>query len=427
MTIMMTKVNSALPGSDDITRVELQNGITVLCRENFNSPSVVLSGYLSGGSLFDPHEKLGLADFTASSLMRGTQKRDFQGVYDALESVGASFGFDGRTHTVGFGGRSLSEDLPLLLDVLSDSLREPIFPVEYVERLRGQYLAGLALRAQDTGDMAEMVFDEILYAGHPYGLPSDGYPETIEAITRDDLVAFHRETYGPRGMVVSVVGAVDADAAVTLVEQILGDWANPVQRETFPVAEMQPLSERVQRHYRIAGKSQADLMLGFLGPKRRDSDYMAASLGNSVLGRFGMMGRIGDVVREKAGLAYYAYSSISAGAGPGAWFVSAGVNPANLEKAIDLILEELATFARNGVTKEELSDNQANYIGRLPLSLESNQGVAGTLLNIERYALGLDYYRKYADLVRAVTQDDIVAVAQKYIEPVRVAIATAGP
>ncbi len=423
----MTKLNSALPGSDDITRVELKNGITVLCRENFNSPSVVLSGYLSGGSLFDPDEKLGLADFTASSLMRGNQKRDFQGIYDALESVGASFGFDGRTHSVGFGGRSLAEDLPLLLDLLSNSLRQPTFSVEHVERLRGQYLAGLALRAQDTGDMAEMIFDEILFAGHPYSLPDDGSPETIAAITRDDLVAFHRETYGPRGMVISVVGAVEAASAVAQVEEILGEWENPAQPDVLVVPEMQPLAERTQRHHTIAGKSQSDLLLGFLGPKRRDADYMAASLGNSILGRFGLMGRIGDAVREKAGLAYYAYSSLSAGTGPGAWYVSAGVNPANLEQAIDLILAELESFARKGVTKEELADNKANYIGRLPLSLESNQGVAGALLNIERHQLGLDYYLNYADTVNAVTREQILAVAQKYIEPARVAIATAGP
>jgi zinc protease len=154
---------------------------------------------------------------------------------------------------------------------------------------------------------------------------------------------------------------------------------------------------------------------------------MAASLGNSILGKFGLMGRIGDSVREKSGLAYYAYSSLSAGRGPGAWYVSAGVNPSNIEKAIDLIIKELETFIESGVTEEELLDNQTNYIGSLPLSLQSNSGVAGALLNIERYDLGLDYYRQYPDLVRAVTRDDILTVAQKYIEPHRLVIATAGP
>jgi zinc protease len=154
---------------------------------------------------------------------------------------------------------------------------------------------------------------------------------------------------------------------------------------------------------------------------------MAAVLGNSVLGQFGMMGRIGESVRKKSGLAYYAYSNVSAGIGPGAWTVSAGVNPGNVKKASDLILKELKRFIKSGVTKTELSDSQANFIGRLPLSMESNGGVANALLNIERYELGLDYYHRYADLVKAVKPADVLEVARKYIDPDRLAVATAGP
>jgi zinc protease len=150
-------------------------------------------------------------------------------------------------------------------------------------------------------------------------------------------------------------------------------------------------------------------------------------LGNNILGQFGMMGRIGDVVREQSGLAYYAYSQLSAGIGPGAWYVSAGVNPANLEKAMELVKQELKRYVDEGITAEELADSQANYVGRLPLSLESNGGVAGALLNIERYGLGLDYYRQYPDLVRGVTVDEVLETARKFIDPERLVIATAGP
>ena len=418
--------NKAYPGADDITRVELENGITVLCRSNFNSPSIVLRGNLPAGTLFDTEDKLGLADFTASMLMRGTEKNDFQSIYDALESVGASFGFSANTHTMGFGGRALTEDLPLLMEMLSEGLRKPTFPTEHLERLRAQHIAGLAMRDQDTGDMAELVFDEILYHDHPYRHTGDGTAETVQTITRDDLVAFHQKHYGPRNMVVAVVGAIEADDAVKQVEAILGDWQNPDQPPKPTVTDMPPLEEQTRRHHSIAVKSQTDLMMGFLGPKRLDTDYMAASLGNSILGRFGLMGRIGDSVREKSGLAYYAYSSVSAGQGPGAWYISAGVNPTNVEKAIDLITKELEVFIKDGVTEEGLQDNKSNYIGSLPLSLESNSGVASALLNIERYDLGLDYYRQYPNLVRAVTRDDILAVARKYIEIERLAIATAG-
>jgi zinc protease len=153
---------------------------------------------------------------------------------------------------------------------------------------------------------------------------------------------------------------------------------------------------------------------------------MAASLGNSVLGQFGMMGRVGKSVREKSGLAYYVYSGLSAGLGPGSWSVSAGVSPANVKKAGDLIVKELKRFIKGGVTKEELLDSQANFIGRLPLSLESNGGVAGALISMERYSLGLDYYRRYPDLVKSVTPSDVLKVARKYIDPDRLVVAVAG-
>jgi zinc protease len=164
-----------------------------------------------------------------------------------------------------------------------------------------------------------------------------------------------------------------------------------------------------------------------VGPQRNSPEYMPASLGNSVLGQFGMMGRIGEVVREKSGLAYYASSSMGAGIGPGSWEVNAGVNPKNLKKAIDLIEKELHRFVKDGVTKKELSDSQANFIGRLPLSLESNGGVVSALLSIERYELGLDYYHRYADMVRNVTRGDVLETARKFIDPDRLVISTAGP
>src|SRR5262245_31322209 len=146
--------NSALPGPGDIHREVLSSGITILTRSNFNSPSIVVSGYFQTGALFDPDIKLGLADFVTSALMRGTKKRSFDKIYHELESVGASLGFSSGVHTSGFNGRSLAEDLPLLLNLLAESLITPIFPKVEIEKLRAQLLTGLAIRAQDTLDMA---------------------------------------------------------------------------------------------------------------------------------------------------------------------------------------------------------------------------------------------------------------------------------
>jgi zinc protease len=424
---MKTINHHSLPGSDDITRTILPGDITVLARANFNSPSVVIGGYLPCGSLFDTDDKLGLATFTALALLRGSKKRNFQKIFDDLESTGASLSFSAGGHTAGFTGRSLAEDLPLLLDILADSLRHPIFPDDQVERLRTQILTGLSIRAQDTAEMASITFDQIVYGSHPYARPDDGWPETIQAITRNDLIDFHRIHYGPRGMVLAIVGAVNPKTITDRVASVLGSWHNRSQPDLPSLPELKPLKKTIIRKVKIPGKSQTDLVIGSSGPRRKDPEFMPASLGNSVLGQFGMAGRIGEVVREKFGLAYYAMSSLNAGIGPGSWDVSAGVNPVNVQKARDLILEELSRFVDKGVTAEELSDSKSNFIGRLPLSLESNAGVVGALLNIERFDLGLDYYRKYPDFVRAITPDEVLAAARKYLHPDKLAIAIAGP
>ncbi|MBE0671842.1 MAG: insulinase family protein [Anaerolineales bacterium] len=417
----------SLPSPKDIYKTVLSNGITVLTRSNFNSPSVSMGGYLPAGAIFESDEKLGLADFVASSLMRGTKIRSFDTIYNELESVGASLGFDSGVHNTSFGGRSLVEDLPLLLKLLSESLQYPAFPKDEIERLRAQFLTGLAMRAQDTSDMADMALDQMLFDGHPYSRPSDGFPETIQSITRKDMQKFHRLHFGPRGMVIAIVGAIHPKKAVEAVEKFLGGWQVPGQGEAAVLPPHKPVRKSMRRHHTIAGKSQTDLLIGSVGPSRKAPEYLSASLGNSVLGQFGMMGRIGDVVREKSGLAYYAYSALDSGIGPGRWDVAAGVNPANVKKAIDLIEKELRRFVKSGVTKEELADSQENYIGRLPLSLESNNGIVSALLNIHRYDLGMDYYQRYANMVRAVTREDVLETARKYIDPDRLVISTAGP
>lgn len=423
----MVDKTKSLPGPEDIYREVLPNGIIVLTRANFNSPSVVLAGYLEAGALFDPEEKLGLAEYTTAALMRGTRTRTFDEIYNSLESVGASLGFSTGVHKSGFNGRALAEDLPLLLDLLSEALTAPAFPKGEMEKLRAQLLTGLAIRAEDTGDMASMVFDQIIFKDHPYSRPEDGYPETIQSIKRGDLVRFHREHYGPRGLVIALVGAVEPEQAVRQVKRALGGWQVEDQKEAPELPPLKRLKKTIVRHHRIKGKSQSDLVIGTNGPMRRDPEFMSASIGNNILGQFGLMGRIGDVVREKSGLAYYAYSSLNAGLGPGSWEVSAGVNPQNVKKASDLIKEELKRFVQDGVTEQELADTKANFVGRLPLSLESNGGVANALLNMERHSLGLDYYHRYEALVNDVTAERVLSTARKFIDPERLAIAVAGP
>jgi zinc protease len=417
----------SLPGPDSILRRELANGIVILARENFASPSVVISGYLVAGSLGETRQDAGLAHLTALALMRGTKERSFNQIFESIESIGARLSIGASTHRTFMQGKALAEDLHVLLSLLSEVLRNPTFPKSQIERLKGEQLTALAIRDQDTGAQAQLAFDELTYKDHPYSLPTSGYKETISEISTTNIRAFHRQRFGPQGMVLVVIGAVEAEVAFAAVEEALGEWRNPRQHahpELPPVGKPSGLLRKVVY---LPGKSQCDIVLGAPGPSRFDEDYLAASLGNSILGRFGMYGRIGDAVRESAGLAYYAYSSVSGGPGPGPWQVIAGVNPDGVEKAIDLIRTEIRKFVTKRVTKRELFENQANYIGRLPLQLESNEGVAGALLHVERYGLGLDYYQRFPNLVTVVTRDDIIRAAKRYLDPDHLAIAIAGP
>ena len=417
----------ALPSAKNITRVVTANGITVLIRQNFNSPTLSIKGYVMSGSIFDPDDKLGLSYLTASGLMTGTTQRDFQSIYNEIESIGASMGFSSGTLTTSFSAHCLSEDLASILQLMADSLRNPVFPKKEFNRQKNQMLTALKIRSQDTSEMAALLFDEIIYAGHPYQRPEEGYEETIQAIKREDLAEFYQSHYGPRGMVIVIVGAVDPTAAVDAIKQALGDWENPHQAFMPEIPPATALLETIRKNHSIPGKSQVDLVMGGLAPDRYSPDYQTLRVGNNILGEFGMMGRIGQRVREESGLAYYAYSSLSISLGPGAWELIAGVNPKNLEQCIELMTDEVRKFVSEPVTEDELADSKSYFLGRMPLLLESNSGVAISLLNIEHFNLGLDYFLHYPELVQAVTAEEILQASRKYLDPDRLAIAVAGP
>jgi zinc protease len=417
-----------LPGSDNVTRVELPNGITVLTRANPISPSVVINGSMRGGSELETPELLGVADFSASARLRGTENFAMHTLYARLEEVGASLGIGSGFHTTSFSGRALTEDLDLLLELAAEGLRRPIFPEAEIEKLRAQILTSLALSAQDTGDMAIDTFDRLLYGDHPLGRSSDGTPETIRAITRQDLLDFHQRHSGPQGMIVVIVGGITPEEAVAKVARHLGDWHNPAQILAPPLPPVPPLTATVREHVKLAGKSQTDIVLGGAAPDRFSPYFRPAHIGNQILGVFGMMGRLGQALREDANLAYSVGSSYGWGlSGPGEWSIAAGVAPEDTEQALDLILAEVRRFASTPVSAEELADTQNDLIRGLSFSFETNGAVASALRFVEQYGLGLDYYRQLPAQIEAVTPAQILEVAAAYYDVERIAIASAGP
>jgi zinc protease len=418
---------TSLPGPDDTLRQELPNGITLLVRENALSPTVVVNGYLEIGAEDEPRDKAGLAGFVTDVMERGTQRRAFSDLYEEVESIAASFGLSASTHITTFGAKGLAEYLPLLLDILDDVLRNPAFRAEQVERARAEILTSIQEREHSTRRTAALTFHELAYPpAHPYHRSLLGYSDTIARITRDDLVDFHARYTAPQGMVIVVVGAVKAADVVEAITATFGDWqaTRPARRELPPVP---PLAERREKRIALPDKTQSDLVLGWPGPARTHPDFVPCFVANTVLGVFGMYGRLGKSVRSTNGLAYYAYSKVDGGKGPGPWRVVAGVNPANVDRALELVLTELRTLREAPVPEEELNDSRSYLTGSLPLRLETNEGVAQALINIERYDLGMDYLQQYAEMIAGVTPDQVQAVAQRWIDPEHYALAIAEP
>jgi len=417
-----------LPGPENIVRQEFSNGIVALARANFTSPSVVIQGLLQAGSVDEPAEKAGLAAFAAEMLTRGTTTRTFAEINEAVESVGASLWVDGGLHMTSFGAKCLVEDLPLILEILADVLQNPSFPPIEVEKVRGEIMTGLQQRDNNTRAMADLTFRALVYPEpHPYGRSSDGYRHSIPEITRDDLLSFYQDYYRPLGMMVVLVGAIEPEKGLGMLNRAFQNWQPSTPRPPQNLPPIQRLASVQRKSVTLAGKTQSDLVLGCPGLARKDPDYLAAKLANSVFGVFGMMGRLGDHVRDELGLAYYVFSRLEAGLGAGPWAVIAGVNPRNVDRAVAAILDEIRRLRETPVSDEELNDSKAYLIGSLPLQLETNEGVATAILDMELYQLGLDYLQRYEGLVRAITTEDVQRVARMYLDPESYALAIAGP
>jgi len=413
-------------GPTTVTRHQFSNGIVALVHENHSSPTVAISGDLLPGSIHEPVDRLGVASLTAAMLRRGSGQHSHQDINRLLDNVGASLGLNSSRDETSFDGRALAADADLLLELLAEMLREPTFPEVELQRLCGQTLTQIGLLHMDTAYRAESAFEAALYGPeHPYGRTEVGTRQSIQAITRDDLVTFHSR-YDPASLVLAVVGDVQTEAVLGRLEALLGDWQPQAGRTSRAVPPVALPAAPVERREQVPGKSQADLVLGVLGMVRYSTDYFAAVIADTILGRLGLMGRLGDVVRDQQGLAYYVSSDLQAGPQTSPWYVYAGVNPSQVDRAVQSIKGELARMRDDLVAAEELEDCQTYLAGVMPLRLETNRGVAHFVLNIEEYGLGLDYPARYPDLVRAVTREQVRDVMARYWPPNQHVLAVAG-
>ncbi len=419
-------MSTSMPDSTTILRDRFNNGTTLLAYPNPTSPAVYFTGYMQPGVIADPEGMQGLASFTTDMLMTGTKRLNFQRLHDKIESIGASLSLGTGHLSTTFFGQCLREDLETIWSLLVEVVQEPAFAEKQYKRVRNQILTGIAIQNQDTAEMASQAFNHALFGSHPYAHPEIGYAQTVSGIRLDQLESFHPTHYGPNGLVLAVSGGIEPELARDIFSRTIGDWQNHGQLPPESLPPFTPPERSIRSHVTLEGKNQSDLILGVPAPKTISRDYQVCSIGNSILGRYGMMGRIGKAVREKAGLAYEVSSHLGAGIGPTAWSIVAGVNPENLDKAISLLLQELERFRSEPVTQQELQDVKTQALGRLPISLETNAGIASILVSIERYGYSLDHLHQLPAIIESVTASEVLDAAQRYWDLDKLVITSAG-
>jgi zinc protease len=408
-------------------REVLPNGTVLLVQETAFSPAVTINLAFRAGSLEEPDDRPGLAWFLARVIDRGTTSRSAIEVAEALDDRGVALKVSTNRHVLTLSCTCLTEDFLDVFTVVADVARNPIFPPDEIEKRRAETITAIRQDLDNPGVRASEALQSLLYgASHPYGRPAKGSVESVERLTRTDLAGFHRARFAPAALSVAIVGDVRAAEAAAVVHAALGDWT----AVSAPNREIPPIARPATRHevtIEMADKSQSDIAYGFTSISRLDPAYCSHWMMNNILGQFGLGGRLAENIRERQGMAYYAFSSFDPSLGPGPLVIRAGVDPANVARAIAAIDAEVGTLGRDGATERELAETRQFLIGSIPRMLETNQSIAVFLQTAEFFGLGLDYDRQLPSLLRSVTLEDVRAAAASVLDPSRACVAVAGP
>ena len=406
----------------------LNNGLTILLVENPSLPTVSITASVLAGARHDPESKAGQAIMVSRLLDEGTENRTSLEIADAIESVGGAIDTDGSFERIVAMAGVLNKDVDLGLELLSDLLIRPIFPQEYVDKEKERTLAEI-VSAQDRPQVvAGWAFNELVYQDHPLHRPSHGYPNTVERLTRDDLLEFHRRYFVPNNIILSVVGDFQVPELLPKIEKALGSWeAKPVIFPIYP----EPTRQNTKRlKFITMPAQQLNIYLGHLGISRTNPDYYALQVLDTILGGgAGFTARIPQRLRDELGLAYTTFASITmtAGLDPGRFVSFIGTSPENMKLAINELLNEIRRIIEEPVTAQELQDAQDYLTGSFVFGFESSPQIARFLVHAHVYGLGFDFIEKYPHYVRAVTVNDVTRVARKYLDSENYTLVVVGP
>jgi zinc protease len=408
-------------------RATLDNGVVFLAKEAGTTPAVSINLAVRAGSVCDPQGAEGTMWLLSRVVDRGTAARSAGAIAEELDGRGITLTATVTRHLFTLTCTCLADDFEPVLTLLGDIIMSPSLPDAEIATRKGEVITAIRQDEDNPAVRATESLMALLYpAGHPYGRRTKGSIDIVESLTRDRLKAQHAERFAPGALTGVVVGDVDAAHARDVAARVFEGWRRPMP----PAVQVLPppvVESRRRLVIPMMNKAQADIAYGFTAIRRADPSYYAFWLMNIALGQYSLGGRLGDRIRERQGMAYYVSSTLDANVAEGPLTIRAGVSPANVDRALASIDDELAIVRRDGFAAGEIDEARQYLIGSMPRALETNAGIANFLQTAEFFGLGLDYDVRLPDLLRAATHEDANEAARRVLDPDRATLVVAGP
>ena len=394
------------------TTKTLSNGAKLYAMEYHELPLVDMAVIVGAGSASDPNGKEGLADLVADLLRKGTPTRSARDIADAVDFVGGSMSASADQDGTHMSAEFLTKDLEMGLDLVTDVLMHPAFTQEEVERQKAETIGELKAARENPGLLASRRFVEQLYRGHPYGHPSSGWESSVEAVTREDVQRFYRDSYTPDNVIFIAVGDFNKEEMLGKLEKRLGGWRGKAAAKK-PVPDPAKVKGRAIYLVDKADSTQSQIRFGGLGIRRDDPDYAVLAVANTILGG-GFTSRLVEEIRVNRGLSYGVSSRFFALKQRGPFLINTFTKNATTLETVKLALDVHRKFVKEGPTAEEVDKARKYLKGSFAIGHQSPDALADVLGEIAFYGLPRDYYDTWLDRIAAVTVDDVKRVAAKF-------------
>jgi len=408
-------------------RVVLENGMVVYFLEDHELPLINMTATIRTGSWLDPTDKIGLASLTGSVMRTGGGgELSSKQVDEELEQFAGDISISIGRQSGSASLDVLSKDVKRGLQIFEKLIQTPAFEPARVELAKLQAIEGIRRRQDNPGSIVGREFLKLLYgANHPTARESS--IESITRITRDDLVAFHRKTIHPNGMILGITGDFDKSAMLALLREVFGDW----KKGEVPVLTIPDVSESQMAKpvVRFVNKdtTQTHLRIGHLSIKENNPDYVALAIANDILGGSSFRSRLFNDVRTKRGLAYSVGSRLNSGMhDQGVWLMRAETKLLSTQEVITRFIANIERMRTELVTDSELAEAKEAYVNSFVFSFASSSAIVGRLIELEYDGLPKDFLQQLRVRVIALTKDEILAAAKKHLNPERLTIVAVG-